>query len=311
VSGIANTSLSGIIFDIRKYSVHDGPGIRTSVFFKGCPLRCLWCHNPEGLDPAIEVTFRNDRCIRCGSCLATCAEGAVSWIDDVPHTDKTTCVRCGACTETCYTEARDMVGKVMTVDEIMDAVESDIPFYTESGGGVTLSGGEPLMQADLARFLLEACQRKGIHTALDTCGYARWDDLEKVSVHADLILYDLKIIDDEKHRRYIGVSNDIILSNLQNLSRMGRTIIIRIPLIPGINDDNENIHRLGAFAASLPFKHSYELLPYHQLGIHKYNRVSRDYQLSATRPPSEDLNEEIMSTLNTYGLTATEERRIS
>jgi pyruvate formate lyase activating enzyme len=204
-----------------------------------------------------------------------------------------------------------MVGKVMTVEDIMNTVESDIPFYKESGGGVTLSGGEPLMQADIARSLLEACQRKGIHTALDTCGYARWVDLEKVSVHADLILYDLKIMNDERHRRYTGVSNDIILSNLQNLSRVGRTIIIRIPLIPGINDDSENIHRLGTFAASLPFKHRYELLSYHQLGIHKYNRVSRDYRLSATRLPSEDLKEEIINTLNTYGLTAAEERRIA
>ncbi len=305
LSVIENTSRKGIIFDIRKYSVHDGPGIRTTIFLKGCPLRCLWCHNPEGMDTAIEIAYRGDRCIRCGSCVTACTQGALSWIDEAPLTDKNICIRCGTCTDMCYTGARETAGKEMTVDQVMAEIEGDIVFYDESGGGVTLSGGEPLLQVDFARTLLENCKRKEIHTSIDTCGYALWEELRKVCEHTDLILYDLKLMDAEKHREYTGVSNDIVLTNLQNLSRLGHNIIIRIPLIPGVNDDNENIHGIGSFAASLPYINCIEILPYHGLGIHKYQRFLKQFTLSDIQPPSRERISEIINMLTNFGLNVT------
>jgi pyruvate formate lyase activating enzyme len=298
-------SRQGIIFDIRKYSVHDGPGIRTTVFFKGCPLRCVWCHNPEGLEPVVEIAFRSERCICCRSCLTACRQSALSWGDDGPVTDRDLCARCGSCTDVCFSEARESVGKEMTVEQVMTILESDHAFYDESGGGVTLSGGEPLMQSGFARALLESCKRKGIHTSIDTCGFAPWEELKKISEYTDLILYDLKLIDDEQHREYTGVSNDIILTNLRNVSVLGHTIIIRMPIIPGINDDDENIYRVGSFAASLPQAHDIELLPYHNLGIHKYQRFSKHYSASDIRSPSRERMLEIKNLLTGLGLTVT------
>lgn len=300
-----NIEIKGIVFDIRRYSVHDGPGIRTTVFFKGCPLRCAWCHNPEGLEPEPEIAYREDRCIRCGSCLIACEEGAISWQDNAPLTDRTICIRCGTCTDVCYTAARETVGTIMTVDQVMAEIEKDIPFYEQSGGGVTLSGGEPLLQPDFARLILASCKHKGIHTAIDTCGFVAWEKLKIVCKHTDLILYDLKLMDDEKHRRYTGVSNDIILKNLENLSRLGRTIAIRLPVIPGMNDDDENIRQIGAFAASLHRKHTIELLPYHELGIHKYHRFFKTNSVSDIRPPSRERMSEIKNMLMNFGLTVT------
>jgi len=303
LSVIDNTSLRGIIFDIRKYSVHDGPGIRTTVFFKGCPLRCMWCHNPEGLDPAVEITFRDDRCIRCGSCQAICEQEAISWMNNAPVTFSDLCIRCGDCTEVCYAEARETVGKEMSVDQVMAEIESDMAFYDESGGGVTLSGGEPFLQAVFAQSILERCKNKGIHTVVDTCGFAMWEDLEKISGYTDLFLFDLKFLDDEKHREYTGVSNEVILTNLSKLSRPGNAIVIRLPLIPGINDDDDHIHSLGAHAASLQNIQGIELLPYHELGTHKYIRFSKENTLPDIQSPSRERVEEIKNILTGFGLT--------
>jgi len=303
MAGSENIDGRGIIFDIRKYSVHDGPGIRTTVFLKGCPLRCLWCHNPEGLEPFIEVTVREDRCIRCGSCLETCKQGAIMQTDNTPLTDKSLCIRCGECAAVCYAEARETVGREMTVDQVIAEIEADYIFYTESGGGVTLSGGEPLLQPRFVYTLLTVCKQKGIHTSIDTCGYALWDDLKIIAEHTDLVLYDLKIMDDKKHREYTGVSNDIILRNLRELSRLGLEIVIRVPLIPGINDDNDNIRSIGSFAASLHGAHAIELLPYHKLGIHKYPRFSKQLQLSGIQSPGPERIAEISDMLTISGLT--------
>ncbi|OIO88708.1 MAG: glycyl-radical enzyme activating protein [Anaerolineae bacterium CG2_30_58_95] len=292
----------GLVFDIRKYSIHDGPGIRTTVFLKGCPLRCLWCHNPEGRAAGMEVIFHHNRCIRCGACLAECEHGAISWNGQVPLTDREKCEQCGACAEVCYAEARQVVGREMTVAQVVAEIERDIPFYDETGGGVTLSGGEPLAQRDFALALLKACKEREIHTALDTCGFASWDTFERVRGCVDLFLYDLKVINDDRHREFTGASNTLILNNLQKLSERDHLILLRMPVIPGVNDDEENIRQTGEFVASLPRAHSLELLPYHHAAASKYAGLGQEYPLPDTRPPSEERLGQIAEILRAYGV---------
>jgi pyruvate formate lyase activating enzyme len=241
-----------LIFDIKKFSIHDGPGIRTTVFFKACPLSCQWCHNPESQAPELEMMVRPSRCIQCQACLSVCAQGAISWEYDLAFTDMERCTLCGACVEACHSEAREIVGREMTVAQVMTEIEKDIAFYEESGGGVTFSGGEPLQQRDFLLALLKGCKERGIHTAVDTSGFAAWETLDSVRQHVNLFLYDLKLMDDTRHQRFTGVSNELILRNLQMLSAHRHSILLRVPIIPGINDDDENIRQIGAFAATLP-----------------------------------------------------------
>lgn len=295
----------GIVFDIRKYSIHDGPGIRTTVFIKGCPLRCWWCHNPEGQVAGLELIIHQNRCIRCGACVDECEHGALSWDGQGPLTDREKCEQCGACAEVCYAEARQVVGREMTVAQVMAEIERDIPFYDESGGGVTLSGGEPLSQRDFALGLLKACKEEEIHTALDTCGFATWDTFERVRGYVDLFLYDLKLVDAEKHRQFTGVSNERILANLQALSQRGHKIIVRVPIIPGINDDAETARQIASFAASLPHLDGIELLPYHHTGVDKYTRLNKTYLLPDAQPPSGERMRKIAEILQEYRLQAT------
>jgi pyruvate formate lyase activating enzyme len=293
---------AGVVFDIKKFSIHDGPGIRTTVFFKGCPLACRWCHNPESQTPRPERIFRENRCLRCGACLTACEHGAISLDGDVPVTNNEKCTLCGACVEVCYAEAREIVGREMTVVEAMAEVERDVVFYDESGGGVTVSGGEPLMQPEFLLALLRACREQKIHTALDTCGFAPWQTLDRIRPHVDLFLYDLKLMDDGRHRHLTGVPNEIILSNLRALSQKGHNIILRVPIIPGLNDDEENIRQIGAFAAALPHLDGVDLLPYHRAATDKYERLHKDYTLSAIRPPSEERLAEVARILQAAGL---------
>jgi pyruvate formate lyase activating enzyme len=293
---------TGIVFDIKKFSIHDGPGIRTTVFFKGCPLYCQWCHNPEGLAPEPELTFRANRCIQCEACLTVCPQGAISQDGDSIVTDAEKCVLCGACVVACYAEARQIVGREMTVAQVMAEIERDVPFYDESGGGATFSGGEPLLQWDFLRELLRACRARGIHTAVDTCGFVPWEILDGVREVVDLFLYDLKLMDDARHREFTGVSNDLILSNLQALSQRGHGIVVRLPLIPGINGDEENVRQTGAFLAALSNLPRVDILPYHRIGGEKYGRLNRSYGLPDVRPPSEERVTEIAQTLAGFGL---------
>ena len=294
--------ISGLIFDIKKYSIHDGPGIRTTVFFKGCPLECAWCHNPESQSPKPEMIFREQRCIRCGACLAACPRGAIAWNGGGPVTDRAACEPCDQCAEVCYSQARERIGREMTVEQALAIVEQDRAFYDESGGGVTFSGGEPLLQADFLAALLQASQARDLHTALDTCGFAPWQTLDRLRGDVDLFLYDLKLIDDARHRAYTGVSNVLILDNLEALARLGHNLLVRIPLIPGVNADGDNLAGIGRFLAALPRLTGVELLPYHSLGQDKYARLNKPYRLPDTLPPSAEEMAEAAKALEHYGL---------
>jgi pyruvate formate lyase activating enzyme len=294
---------SGILFDIRRYSVHDGLGIRTTVFFKGCPLNCWWCHNPEGKSPQIEIFQRENRCIRCGACLDVCETGAIYQHNDSFEINRLLCTLCGACVEECYAEARELVGKRMTVAEVLEEIERDRPFYEQSGGGVTFSGGEPLFQPTFLAALLKACRSQGIHTALDTCGYASWETLNRIRQDVDLFLYDLKLIDEQRHRQFTGVSNQLILENLRRLSALGQAILVRFPLIPYINDDEINLRQMVEFLSSLPQKTPVDLLPYHASALHKYHGLGVEYRLRETPAPDQERLNVIKSFFESYGFT--------
>lgn len=266
---------SGLLFDIRKYSINDGPGIRTTLFFKGCPLNCWWCHNPESQSPVPEIMLRPQRCIACGACIDVCPECAILLSNGAVLTNRQTCKACGTCIPLCTAEAREWVGFETTSTAVMEIIKRDIPFYEESGGGVTFSGGEPLVQPDFLAELLDLCHHDHIHTVLDTCGYAPREVIEQIAPQVDLFLYDLKILDDNMHQRFTGVSNQIILQNLFHLSDLGSQIIVRIPIVPGINDDRENIERTATYLSGLPNLLRIDILPFHNSGFGKYNGIGR------------------------------------
>jgi pyruvate formate lyase activating enzyme len=292
----------GLIFDIRRFSIHDGPGIRTTVFFKGCPLSCWWCHNPESQSPGLELWLRSERCIRCGECAKACPEGAISRQEDAYITDQAVCTLCGTCLEACAAEARQIVGQQMSIAQVTAEVERDIPFFDESGGGVTISGGEPLQQRKFLVSLLRAFKKKDIHTTLDTCGYASWKALQEVQPYVNLFLYDLKLIDDTRHRQFTGVSNRLILQNLQRLVEAGQAVIVRVPIIPGVTDGEDDLHQLGAFMASLSEPPRAELLPYHRAATGKYERLERDYHLREVLPPTAEHMQAVAEILRSYEL---------
>lgn len=292
----------GIVFDIKKFSIHDGPGIRTTVFLKGCPLSCWWCHNPESQGFGLEMMFHAKRCIQCGTCETLCAQGAISCSNGQVTTDAAQCTLCGDCIESCYTEARQIVGREMTMAQVMAEIERDVAFYDESGGGVTFSGGEPLLQPDFLLALLQACKKQEIHTAVDTCGFVAWHTLNRVRKYVDLFLYDLKLVDGARHQEFTGVSNELILKNLRMLSREGHNIIMRVPIVPGINDDDENIRQTGAFAAASLGLDRVDVLPYHRAALDKYNRLKKAYELAEIRPPSDERMAEIARILGGFGL---------
>lgn len=275
---------SGWLFDVRRFSLHDGPGIRTTVFLKGCPLRCSWCHNPESQSPHAQLLHRHERCLHCGACLQACTVGAIERDGEQLRTDPAACDLCGACADACPAEARVLVGREASVGEVLRELERDRVFYDESGGGATLSGGEPLAQPAFTRALLHGCRERGIHTALDTAGYADADVLLDLAAHADLVLYDLKHTDADAHRRGTGVSNDVILANLRRLLTGGHDVIVRIPLVPGFNDAPADLQATAAFLATLDPLPPVQLLPFHAAATAKYTRFGLRYPHAGSAP---------------------------
>jgi len=292
---------TGTVFDIKRYAIHDGPGIRTAIFFKGCPLSCWWCHNPEGQAIQPQLIFRSNRCKASKACLEVCPKGAITWLDG-SITDWELCDDCGKCAEVCYAGAREMVGREISVNQLMNEIQRDLPFYEQSGGGVTFTGGEPLLQREFLMACLQACKLEGLHTAVDTSGYASWEGLTAIFPMVDLFLYDLKLMNDSKHQEYTSVSNALILSNLKKLTQAKARIIVRIPLIPGMNDDEENLKRAGSFLANLECLEGIELMPYHEIGLAKYKGLGMKYKMGGIKPPSRDQIEQAEETLACYHL---------
>jgi pyruvate formate lyase activating enzyme len=295
---------TGTIFDIKKYSINDGPGIRTTIFFSGCPLSCLWCHNPESQSLTPQLLYRAGRCLLCGDCIKACPESAISWGQSSASifTDRQTCTLCQTCVTTCYSAAREFSGREMTVQQVMADIQREIPFYDESHGGATFSGGEPLMQPEFLSALLKACRTQEIHTAVDTSGFANWKVFEHIQEDVDLFLYDLKHMDSIRHRDITGVPNGVILENLRRLSHVGATCVVRIPLIPEINDDEKNLVASGRFLAGLAHIQSVELIAYHDIAQAKYGALGREYALTGTEPPTEAVMHKAAEVLQGYGL---------
>jgi pyruvate formate lyase activating enzyme len=297
----------GVVFNIQSYSIHDGPGIRTVVFFKGCPLSCHWCSNPESQDARPELGVFKSLCKKCGRCVETCPNGAISLAPGGdPVTDRTRCVLCGACERACPHRVRKIYGRAVSATDLMQEIQKDAPFYVRSGGGVTFSGGEPTLQFDLLVDLLRECRARYIHTAVETCGFLKDDGkLDTLLSLVDLLLYDIKCIDDDKHRKLTGVSNETILRNARRIASSGGKMIVRVPLIPGFNANREDVEAIGDFVLSLITVKEVNLLPYHELGSSKYGMLDREYGFGGAPPLTDGKVEEFRAYFESCGLVCT------
>ena len=295
----------GLIFDSKPYSINDGPGIRITIFLKGCPLSCAWCHNPEGISPKLQKLYSKAKCIGCGTCVENCPVNALTLTPEGIITDTKLCDLCGICAGVCPTKAMEMSGHEFTVEEIMKKVRRETVMMDQSEGGVTISGGEPMMQSDFLIELLDALGREGIHRAVDTTGLSKTATLLEVAKRTDLFLYDLKLMDAERHRKFTGVTNEKILENLKVLAGSGANINIRIPLIRGVNADEPNIRQCAEFVASLPGAAKLvSLLPYHNIATHKYGKLGQEYEPGEMEEPSSQDLAMAIRIFAEYGLEA-------
>lgn len=280
----------GLVFDIERYAIHDGPGIRTTVFTKGCPLKCVWCANPEGISHFAELMFLKERCIGCNDCIEACPQKAISR-DKEGHlvTDRERCLACGTCSVSCSAKARHIAGKRYSVAEVLSVVERDALFYKKSGGGITISGGCPTSQPQFTLRLLEESKARGLHTAIETCGFSSWRNLRKILEHVDHVYYDIKCMASAEHRQWTGAPNELVLSNAKKTSvfcfASGKAMIVRIPVIPGYTNSETNVCEIVRFVVEeLKAVELVELMPYHRLGAPKYGWLGKEYALQDVLP---------------------------
>lgn len=290
------------IFDIQRFSYHDGPGIRTVVFLKGCNMRCLWCQNPESQSPAPEIFYFEHLCIGCGKCLQVCPHGCHRIENGQKIFVQEKCTACGRCAELCYAGALQLAGGEVEIEDILRIVRRDIPFYEISRGGVTLSGGEPFLQAEASLKLLQACKEEGIHTAVETAGNVEWAVIERCLPYIDCLMYDLKTLDERRHQEMCGTTNKRIIQNLQRLNGKNIELIVRIPVIPGFNDDEEMIRDIAKAVKKISNLQYVELLPFHKLGINKYRALGLRYQAEDWKEPGKEQMEALRAVLASEGV---------
>jgi pyruvate formate lyase activating enzyme len=294
-----------LIFDIKRYAINDGPGIRVVIFFKGCNLHCAWCHNPESISPKIEKMYAKAKCIKCGSCVDACPENAITLTPNGIITDPDLCKMCGKCAEACPSKAIEMSGKEMSASEIMESIEKERVFFDQSGGGVTFSGGEPLVHIKMLVELLDKCGKRGIHRAVDTAGNVSTETILNVAKKTDLFLYDLKMMDSVLHKKWINSGNEKILHNLKAIAGAGVPVIIRIPLIGGVNDTDENIEHTAKFISELAGdKKEVHLLPYHNIARNKYMKLGKADDFETLYEPDKKTLARAISKFGEYGIKA-------
>jgi pyruvate formate lyase activating enzyme len=296
-------SVTGTVFNIQRYSIDDGPGIRTTVFFKGCPLSCVWCSNPESQNLAPELMHRDSICKRCYRCVAACPVGAIAVGANGVVIDREVCTVCGDCVEACPHDAMRITGKEMTVDEVFEVVERDIDFYRDSGGGITLSGGEVLLQPEFALALLKRCREAGLHTCVDTSGQGSTDGLMKLLPYVDLFYFDIKHLDPKVHQAQAGRSNEAILRNFAVVAESDVPLAVRVPVIPGFNDTSDAISDIAELVATHAPRAVVHLLPYHRYGQQKYEMLGLDYELAAAETPSQEFMQAARRIVESRGLT--------
>jgi pyruvate formate lyase activating enzyme len=294
---------SGLIFNIQRFSLHDGPGIRSTVFMKGCPLHCKWCSNPESINAYPEIMTYDTKCIRCERCVQVCPKEAITIVEDMRKIDRSNCDLCMECVKACTSGAIEEVGKYMSVDEVVEEVTKDLLFYKNSGGGVTLSGGEPLIQWGFAVEILRRCREQGIHTALDTSGHTDWGIMEQILEYVDLVLFDIKHMNPGKHKEGTGVDNALILDNAVRTAGKVRTWI-RVPVITGYNDSESNIRELAEFITKMPIE-KVSLLPYHSWGEQKYQRLGKRYHFKNTPSPTDEEIQRLKEIMESYQINVT------
>jgi pyruvate formate lyase activating enzyme len=295
---------TGIVFDIKHFAIHDGPGIRTTLFLKGCPLSCWWCHNPESQTAQPDVLHHENLCVGCSTCVETCPEGARAMtVSGMPVRDEDLCIVCGTCMEACPADALESVGRRVTADTLMAEIEKDTSFFDQSGGGVTFSGGEPLVQWRFLGEMLDRCAGHDIHTTVDTCGFAKPAVLLSIAEKADLFLFDLKLMDPRRHLEATGVDNYLILENLKTLVEMGKPVRVRVPVIPGVTDSEDNLDAIADFVSTLETPPGVTLLPHHPTAMEKYGRFDVERRLpEGTGTPSPEAMKTIATRLGRHGL---------